>query len=1451
MTAQDAFAIAFDDEVWAMDAIPGMSLNMKTPKPAGSGLPKTPGAAKGMGGQTSMDGEEMMTLAEHDEKNHKGGYKGGRCTWRDKHGMSGMTLEEAMSKGLANKKFPAGDDDEMPANGQPQQPQMQTPEMQEQIVQQMAQNPQMIETAQSQLLTQPEELETSAGEIPVQTTVQKAIVENLEGAAATGDPDATKALGQLKEKVDDGEITASETQPTEGQEQPSTQAEGEQVQQPEQPRMEFTSSDGSLTLVPSADTVAILQNDPSKKEEYQKIVDTEAALQNSKDDAEKKDISDSLRILKRMFYGTNEGVEEGTTSSALNKVQQERIQKLAEGFSVGNKDADGKVEILDKNGKSVGWIKADGSREVIMPGGFRDGKPVESVGTLNEHLRAPWEKAEVPKESPEEEPPKPEPPKPEPPQPEPQKEEIKSAPTPEPAPEKPQEEEPSRKPLERKAPSDDEFRVKGKENEYKIGGMTYVDVSGKGLLRTMVSSFIAGLQGKGIITGWDRISGTWDQMKRSEKGEMVRGGIEAALANIGIDDLSEKVSDPVAKAKLDAIKRMIQEAKNPTQEIKAYNELEKWREEYGDQIADMRSVKGTGGFEKLAQKGKDWKAPPISVFPPVSKDERDTSYMEKMEQRISDRIKDSGIPAEIIDRINGSSVVQFKVKRLTDGTDKALADALKAMQADIGAKITYTPDTTSGEERLGTITINNDKVKDASMQRLLEDEEAVKSAMKMEIPLLLGETAEGKSIFVDLKDHGFMGGDSGSGKSERIIGAVSGAFAVKSPSELQVVFNAHANDADYEGFEDDPHTGGIGKTVDEVAENLANANEEWKRRQKLFAQLGVRNIADYNKAMDAAGTPEKKLPSILVITDEVTDLLAQRPELANEIDAIVRNGRKFGVAHLGATQDMGADNMPSTIKGATRMGVQSGGIKASDKIFDVHAPELANLNRKGDLMVKMNGQLVRLRGTYADEATRKKLREYNTGKIKAPAEEPSKKDKTPEAEKPAEEKPTEGGVGKTAQKIEKVEDVDDTVDYEDVESLKAYIKRLDDAKKEVSKKYSGWNNKAKRDRAIKPFLERIAEVRAEISNNFPGAEIEDGDVAFGEEEESNQETTKENPQESLPAGATEDSKQAMATMQRLHKKAIEKLDKRIENTTSMRESAKLSAERKALEKRFSEAKKRYEAGGSAEDIINIYEPEEAKQDNEGNKEDTQKGDSLTSSSSEQDQGEQIQSSISLLDDDYSKKTKEVTKNPYLSAGQKESRLANLKKKYNEKLAAIKAGKSIAQIEEEEATAAKTIKDKIPVEMNGKPIPGARHILESSRGNINNIRPMEKGLLQKALANLPEGFEIDSDTQGRPLWDGQKAFARNPKTGVYGKIRRDGTFVQLIDPLHPNYKGPTSAEARAAMKAYANNKDESKDKELLEKANLIGWGVPVRDEAPDNATIVANAVAQALELMQGD
>ena len=49
---------------------------------------------------------------------------------------------------------------------------------------------------------------------------------------------------------------------------------------------------------------------------------------------------------------------------------------------------------------------------------------------------------------------------------------------------------------------------------WRVNGIIYNDVSGMGLLRSSIASLLAGLRGEGIITGYDKMNGTWDQMRK-------------------------------------------------------------------------------------------------------------------------------------------------------------------------------------------------------------------------------------------------------------------------------------------------------------------------------------------------------------------------------------------------------------------------------------------------------------------------------------------------------------------------------------------------------------------------------------------------------------------------------------------------------------------------------------------------------------------------------------------------------------------------------------------------------------------------------------------------------------------------------------------------------------------------------------------------------------------------
>lgn len=1577
MTAKDAFAIAFDEQV-AMDAMPGMSLNMKTPKPAASGIPKAPGAPQGMGDETSMGGEEMMTLAEHDERNHKGGYKGGRCTWREAYGMAGMSLEEATAKGLANKKFPAKVKG-MPGDGDtPSQPQPINPAMQEAKIQQMAENPQAVENAEPQMLPKPEVIETAEGKVPVQDDVQKAIVMMAEEKKAMGDPRGAKALQELVDKSADGTI-----KPLSGQEQVLSQGEG---QESEQPKMEFTSADGSLTFEAPPEAVAIIQKDPSRKKTFQKMVDIEAAFQNSKDDAEKKDLNDSLRILKRMFYGKESEIGsldptkkpyEGYVKE-LSQKQKNDLAHLQKDFpdlteeqylSILQDDIknefEAKVEQLRKLDSQIARTvennpKAAGIKKTLQARREELRNEISNVFNPNRESNASSPPPPPPPPPPNngsgDAPPPPPPPPNNPPGgggdgPNPPNPPNPPNNPPKNPPDDDDEGEKTHRGVGAAAPSDEEFRVKGKKNEYKIGGMTYVDVSGKGLLRTMISSFIAGLQGKGIITGWDRINGTWDQMKRSEAGENVRGGIEAALANLGIDELSESISDPVAKAKLDAIKRMIQSAKTPAAELKAYSELEKWREQYLGETASSSSAPAVGGpkltpsqvknMESAHDNGnitmsdtvigedgkpttssipKDRKVPSADILGKAAFDAKASiKNLDEKKQKLKDYLESKGIPVDSLDSVTtfNNTLISLQVDNPQIGRmiEKDKDGLMGALGENV--QVTYDPKT-----KTVLMAVENQVKGDVTAKEIFASKEWEDAKKKMRNPIIIGKDMDGKPVIADMKKlvHLLVAGQTGKGKSVALNTIITSLLMGSHPDDTKVIL-LDPKGVEFGAFANSPHNLlPVAETPEDSLSHIKWLEQEVANRQAFLNKvnkengLNLKDTDDYNDWAKANG--KKTIPRIVCIIDELTELNKKAgPDFEERLKSLGNIARFTGVNLIVATQhptkaNIGGlkDNLPSRLAfSATNKEASQAILGHGDEVDKATGKKklgTGSIHRAGEFLLETDsGDQIHGQGANTGSEDVSRINEYwTTGKVPpnsgATAQNNvSLPDDTAAAIKDAVSKgapfsmPAVEGYEEAFKNAvpagwSLTEDVVDgekhwkatpptpsRVDVKDakkpggnkpkglslksredaLESIKA-IKEASIAKADADYEKDG--NLEKYEKALQKAAQEEQRLTSIVNTRFP-KQIEEGDeladkasplessAEEAEEEEDDELSLFPSPQKQFEQ-ATDNLKKQIAKWQ----KAIGSGEMTAEEAKSLHAEAlqRLKAAKKAI-KDGVDGKK-----ATGEQIYSMLNPSKPKDEpkptstnvdgQEGNKDGVEEP-------ANKESNEQVDSSISLATDEYEKKQKEIRKNPYISAGQKEKRLADLKAAHDARVSAIKSGKTLAQIEEQEEKDAKAIKDKIPTMLHGKPIPGAQHILESTRGKKENIVPMDKELIAKAKANLPEGFVIDSDGQGRPLWDGRKGYARNPKTGVFGKIRADGSFVQLIDPTHPDYRGPDSAEARAASQAYVQNTDAAKDKELLEKANLIAFGVPVRDEAPDNATIVANAVAQALELMQGE
>ena len=177
----------------------------------------------------------------------------------------------------------------------------------------------------------------------------------------------------------------------------------------------------------------------------------------------------------------------------------------------------------------------------------------------------------------------------------------------------------------------------------------------------------------------------------------------------------------------------------------------------------------------------------------------------------------------------------------------------------------------------------------------------------------LGVTEEGEVVELDLKEaaqggmgpHGMLIGATGSGKSELLRTLVTALAVTHSSEVLNLVLVDFKGGATFLGMENLPHTAA---TITNLADELPlvdrmqdSINGEMLRRQELLRESGYASLFDYEKAR-GEGVLLAPLPTLLIIVDEFSELLASKPEFMDLFVSIGRLGRSLGVHLLLASQ---------------------------------------------------------------------------------------------------------------------------------------------------------------------------------------------------------------------------------------------------------------------------------------------------------------------------------------------------------------------------------------------------------------------------------------------------------------------------------------------------------------------------------------------------------------------
>jgi DNA segregation ATPase FtsK/SpoIIIE, S-DNA-T family len=183
---------------------------------------------------------------------------------------------------------------------------------------------------------------------------------------------------------------------------------------------------------------------------------------------------------------------------------------------------------------------------------------------------------------------------------------------------------------------------------------------------------------------------------------------------------------------------------------------------------------------------------------------------------------------------------------------------------------------------------------------------------RLRVPVGLG--VDGTVVELDLKEaaqagmgpHGLVIGATGSGKSELLRTIVTSLALTHDSEELNFVLIDFRGGATFASLDRLPHTSAV---VTNLADELSLVDRmqaalagELTRRQELLRAAGnYASSFEYQKA-HRDGVPLQPLPTLLIVCDEFSELLATRPDFIDLFVMIGRVGRSLGVHLLLASQ---------------------------------------------------------------------------------------------------------------------------------------------------------------------------------------------------------------------------------------------------------------------------------------------------------------------------------------------------------------------------------------------------------------------------------------------------------------------------------------------------------------------------------------------------------------------
>ncbi len=359
-----------------------------------------------------------------------------------------------------------------------------------------------------------------------------------------------------------------------------------------------------------------------------------------------------------------------------------------------------------------------------------------------------------------------------------------------------------------------------------------------------------------------------------------------------------------------------------------------------------------------------WSLPPPRLLTASRAQQVDRRQIEASGRMLEDALAAHGVATRLAGMTVGPTVTRYelelgagvKVARVTS-LSKDIAYAMASPDVRILAPI-------PGRSAIG-VEVPNRQRQLVALADILSSDEARRANHPLEVAL--GRDIAGRPVMVNLAEmpHVLIAGATGAGKSSCINSVVTSILMRSTPDQVRLILvdPKRVELGHYNGL---PHL--LTQVVvnpKRAANALIWAVHEMERRYDLLAEAGMRDIAGYNRAVDAgevvaeapAGDEEEtqaisRLPYVLVVVDELNDLMmVAARDVEDSICRIAQMARAVGIHLVIATQRPSVDVITGVIKAniPSRLAFSVSSLADSRVILD--QPGAERLIGKGDLLL--------------------------------------------------------------------------------------------------------------------------------------------------------------------------------------------------------------------------------------------------------------------------------------------------------------------------------------------------------------------------------------------------------------------------------------------------------------------------------------------------------------------